>query len=180
MFCDLVVYFIYPKGVQSFCFAQIAPSVTLECGLAKEPGGVTHAIDFIEKCLRCHSLFEQKPLKPIRLFHTIGTVTIPKNLAFSFGEKSDLTIAPEVEHYNFKELDPETTFAEISDEDTKWFEVKDEFGNSVSPQFFFQDGKKIKLKKKLMPAMITLDKKIIREDCFCYLMERYKIPLEGS
>jgi hypothetical protein len=33
------------------------------------------------------------------------------------------------------------------------------------------------LKKSLMPAMLTRDTRVIRQDCLCYLMER--IPYAG-
>jgi hypothetical protein len=29
-----------------------------------------------------------------------------------------------------------------------------------------------------MPAMLTLDERIIRQDCLCYLMERYPLPAD--
>jgi len=28
----------------------------------------------------------------------------------------------------------------------------------------------------LMPAMLTRDKRVIRQDCLCYLMERISLP----
>ncbi|MDV3241139.1 MAG: hypothetical protein LOY00_05035, partial [Methylocaldum sp.] len=33
------------------------------------------------------------------------------------------------------------------------------------------------LKRAVMPSMLTLDKRIIRQDCFCYLMERKSLNL---
>ena len=32
---------------------------------------------------------------------------------------------------------------------------------------------KVYLNRTLMPAMITLDKTIVRQDCLCYLLEDY-------
>jgi len=28
-----------------------------------------------------------------------------------------------------------------------------------------------------MPSMLTLDEKVIRQDCLCYVMERYQIAM---
>ncbi|MFZ3041956.1 MAG: hypothetical protein WA108_09235 [Thiobacillus sp.] len=34
----------------------------------------------------------------------------------------------------------------------------------------------ITLRKPLMPAMLTRDEQVIRQDCLCYLMERIRTP----
>jgi hypothetical protein len=34
------------------------------------------------------------------------------------------------------------------------------------------DGK-IRLRVPVMPSMLTLDERVVRQDCLCYLMERY-------
>lgn len=65
LFSRTVVYFIRPEGVQSAAFAELCPSVTLECG---PPGGVIGqqmAQQFIDDCLHLHSLESHAPL-PVR------------------------------------------------------------------------------------------------------------------
>jgi hypothetical protein len=34
------------------------------------------------------------------------------------------------------------------------------------------------LKRRTMPAMLTTDARIVREDCLCYLMERLSLESE--
>jgi hypothetical protein len=41
--------------------------------------------------------------------------------------------------------------------------------------FDYQRGE-IALRQRLMPAMLTRDERVIRQDCLCYLMERLKTP----
>ncbi len=174
LFSDIVVYHLYPKGIQSFAFSQLAPSLTLECGLSGEKQGIEDTSRFIKSCLNLQSLTNKNKNSPVKIFHTIGTVTIPKTVDFSFSEHTALKIFPEVEQFNFRELEPGTTFARVASEETLSFDVKDEFGNLVSSDFFYQEGLEVKLRRKVMPAMITLDTRVIRQDCFCYLMERYQ------
>ena len=50
--------------------------------------------------------------------------------------------------------------------------AKDEYGNDVTDDFFsFQNGE-LQINRLTMPSMLTLNERVIRQDCFCYLMER--------
>ena len=48
--------------------------------------------------------------------------------------------------------------------------VLDEHGADLTPAFFHFDGPQIRLRRDIVPAMITPDQQIIRQDCLCYLM----------
>jgi hypothetical protein len=51
-----------------------------------------------------------------------------------------------------------------------------EDGGDVTSDFFaIRDGELL-LSRGAMPSMLTLDERIIRQDCLCYLMERYALP----
>jgi hypothetical protein len=50
----------------------------------------------------------------------------------------------------------------------------DEQGNEVSDKYFTVQDDEIRLMLRVMPVMLTVDKEAIRQDCFCYLMERYQ------
>ena len=172
MFSTLVVYYLYPKGVQSFAFASIAPSVTLECGLDADREGVKHAANYLEKCLNTPAFGEEPIQSPFELFHTIGTVTVDSNLSVGFDQGVDLQLCPEIEGYNFKELKQGTLFANTNRKVNNPLIVKNEHGNDVTSDFFALEKGTIKLTKKVMPAMLTKDLRVIKQDCLCYLMER--------
>ena len=44
--------------------------------------------------------------------------------------------------------------------------------NEVGNRVFQIKDQKIQLINSMMPAMLTLDEMVIRQDCLCYLMER--------
>ena len=52
----------------------------------------------------------------------------------------------------------------------------DETGMEVGAQYFSVEDGELRLKKKVMPAMLTVNETAIRHDCLCYLMERYPLP----
>ena len=58
--------------------------------------------------------------------------------------------------------------------------VLDEHGRDISDQFFTQARGAITLKQDVVPAMITRDEAIIREDCLCYFMRPMRTPEMSS
>jgi len=174
LFSHTVVYFTTPKGVQSEAMAKICPAVTLECGKVGELDGIDHASRFIETVLELEHLPDHVP-SDIDLFHTVARVTILDELDFSFDGSGDLTLDGSIELYNFKEIHEGTRFATLNADNEKVFNVYDDHGNDLYDEFFIHEDNTIKLKKSVMPSMFTKDKYVIKEDCLCYLMERYKL-----
>lgn len=179
LFSRTVVYFIRPTGVQSAAFAELCPSVTLECGKVGDRGGVEHAAQFVDACLHLAQLPEHDiPHHDIDLFHTVAIVRIPEPVRFGFGSGDvDVRLAPDLDHLNFRELPQGTTLGWINEACTGCLEVSDESGRSVTERFFEVVDGELRTKVPLMPSMFTRDERVIRQDCLGYLMERY--PLES-
>jgi hypothetical protein len=57
-------------------------------------------------------------------------------------------------------------------------EVWDEAGVAVADRYFEVVNGELRTRRSVMPAMLTLDERIIRQDCLCYLMERYPLPAD--
>lgn len=173
LFSRTVVYFQRPLGVQSMAFASLCPSVTLECGKAGSNNGVIHAAEMLDAVLNLQKFPTQAPHKTeIDLFHTVGIVKIPEHLSFSFGNQSaDLIFDEALDHLNFCELPEGFEFAKISHQDA-FLRVADESGQDVSKSYFNTENDRLLLARELMPSMLTLDTRVIRQDCLCYFMER--------
>ncbi len=174
LFSHIVVFFQTPKGVQSMAMAQLCPSITVECGKPHEPHGVQHALDFLDTVLHLESIPDQ-PLPPheIDIFHTVARVTVPEAVSFSFGEKpADIVFAPDLDSLNFSELPIGTPIARVRPGSGAMLQAWGEDGNDVSAEYFAVVNDRIVLTEAVMPSMLTLDAKIIRQDCLCYLMER--------
>jgi hypothetical protein len=178
LFSRIVVYFIRPRGVQSAAFAELCPSVTVECGKPGTPGGVEHAAAFMEAALHL-SEFPAHRVAPddIDLFHTVATVKVPEAVSFGFGApEADIDFLPELDHCNFRELARGELLGRVRPDSRARLLVLDERGEDVSLRLFDYARGNIALAKPLMPAMLTRDARVIRQDCLCYLMERIRAP----
>ena len=178
LFSRIVVYFLRPRGVQSAAFAELCPSVTVECGKPGTPGGVEHAAAFMEAALHL-SEFPAHPVSPhdIDLFHTVATVKVPEAASFGFGTpEADIDFLPELDHCNFRELKRGDRLGRLRPDSAARLLVLDEQGEDVSSDLFDYRHGDVTLAKTLMPAMLTRDARVIRQDCLCYLMERIGMP----
>ena len=45
-------------------------------------------------------------------------------------------------------------------------------GREVTEDYFFFGRGEVETTREIMPSMLTLDRRVIRQDCLCYLMER--------
>ncbi len=174
LFTRTVVYFIRPVGVQSAAFSPYCPAVTLECGKPGNSLGVEHALGFIDTCLHLSQLPDHPVEKrDIDLFHNKAQVKIPQEISFSFSsDKTHIRFVENLEQMNFTEMPASTVFAFYNSDSRKLLQAKDESGQDVSDEYFQYIDKRIELKRKMMPSMLTMDEAVIRQDCLCYLMER--------
>jgi succinylglutamate desuccinylase len=177
LFGRLVVYFTRPKGVQSGAFAEICPAVTLECGKPGHQHGVDHAFEYLNSCLHISQLPDHPvPSQDIDVYHTVAQVKINQDINFSFEHsQTDLLLDRDLERMNFTEIPAGTQFANVFDMTTLPVTAKDETGKIITDKFFSIIDNTLQINKTTMPSMLTLDEKVIKQDCLCYLMERLKL-----
>jgi succinylglutamate desuccinylase len=177
LFSRTVVYFIRPRGVQSQAMARLCPAVTLECGKVHDQLGIDHAREYIDACLRLSHVPNQPVAShDIDLFHTVAQVKVPSAFEFAFAthdsaQHAALLLSPELERLNFRELPAGTAFGRCASGVA--LDVRDEWGRDVHRHYFDTADGEIRLRVAVMPSMLTRDETVIRQDCLCYLMERY-------
>jgi len=175
LFGRTVVFFTQPDSVQSRAFAELAPAVTVECGKAGEAHGVDHAARYLDAVLHLSELPDEPvPAHDYDLYHTVATVTVREDVAFGFSQ-GDLVLREDLDHLNFAELPANTGFGRAQFEAAQPGELvaaRDEQGEDVVERYFWLDGAELRTRQSVMPAMLTRDPTIIRQDCLCYLMER--------
>ena len=177
LFGRLVVYFTRPKGVQSGAFAEICPAVTLECGKPGQQHGVDHAFEYLNSCLHISQLLDH-PVPPhdIDVYHTVAQVKVNQDIKFSFeNTQTDLLLDRDLERMNFTEIPAGTQFGNVFDMTTLPVTAKDENGRIVTDNFFSIIDNTLQNIKTTMPSMLTLDERVIKQDCLCYLMERLEL-----
>ena len=178
LFSRTVVFFTRPIGVQSQAFADLCPSTTVECGQVGQTNTVEHAHDFIDAALHLSDIPQHKIAKQdVDLFHTIAIVKVPEQASFSFnGDNCQICFDKNIDHMNFKEVSSGTVIAKTHMiKPIIHLEAWNNDGINIGDELFEYENNEIKIKKTLMPAMLTLNEKVIRQDCLCYLMERYPI-----
>lgn len=176
LFGRLLVYFTHPKGTQSSAFAEFCPAVTLECGRPGQPFGTEHAFQFLDSCLHLRE-FPAQPLarQDVDIYHTVAQVTVAEDASYSFSDTTaDLLLNPDLESLNFTEIAAGTALG-----NTQFGRMpliaKDNDGQPVTEQFLAIKDGQVQLTRPTMPSMLTLDERVIRQDCLCYLMERLTI-----
>jgi succinylglutamate desuccinylase len=176
LFGRTVVHFQRPRGVAAMAMATLCPSVTLECGRAGQVHGTEHARDYLDACLH----LAEHPTHPVAahdvdLFRTVAIVKIPAEVRFGFaGNALDLCLAGDLDRLNFRELPAGTPFGEVCGDATRGIplDVRDDEDADVAARYFERAGRELRTRLPLMPAMLTQDVRVIRQDCLCYLMER--------
>ncbi|HYP68387.1 MAG TPA: M14 family metallopeptidase [Thiobacillaceae bacterium] len=177
LFSRTVVYFTQPAGVQSAAFASLCPAVTVECGKPGTVSGMDHAAGFVEAALHL-SGFPAHPVphQDVDLLHTVATVKLPGALAFSVGKPgTDLTLIEDIDHFNFRELPAGTLLGQFALGPQVPLDVTDNNGKPLAERYFEVRNGQLLTRRPVMPAMLTRDERIIRQDCLCYLMERIEI-----
>jgi len=175
LFSRTLVYFTPPRGVQSIAMSRLGPAVTLECGRVGEKHGVDHAREYLDACLHLSSLSKHPVASgDIDLFHTVAQVRIPEKVSFGFPPgQADILLSPELERFNFRELPRGTALGRVNTLHGVRLEVRDEQGRDVADRYFSITHGELRLKLPVMLSMLTPDEAAIRQDCLCYLMERY-------
>jgi len=181
LFGRTVVFFETPRGVQSLAMAEHCPAITIECGKPHLQKGTDHAAEFVDSLLHL-AAFPDHPVqneKELDVCHTVAKVVIPEAYSFSYTDgNADIVLLPELEEDNFSMLEEGTPFASVRPGSGARFAAFDDENVDRFDDLFVIENDEIRLRKRLMPSMITLDERVIRQDCFCYLMERIDLVIK--
>ncbi len=182
LFSRVVVYFTRPRGVASMAMTELCPAVTLECGKVGQARGVEHAAEFLEACLHlARHPAHPVPEHDIDLFHTVAVVKIPPEVSFGFGcSNRDLCLPGDLERLNFRELPAGTFFGTVKPGVERPLDVRNELDHDVAERYFTVEKGSLLTRTPVMPSMLTQNEMVIRQDCLCYLMERYDAHLKDD
>jgi len=174
MFSSKVVYFTIPTGTLSHSMSEFCPSVTLECGQAGEVHGTDHSLAYIETCLHQESISLQPvDADAVHLFHMVATVNVNPDVLFGFGRvPADVAFRDALDEYNFTELPVGTSFGTVLNPELTPLIATDNEGRDITSDYFDFSGGELLTNREIMPSMLTLDRRVIAQDCLCYLMER--------
>ena len=178
-FNHIAMVFQSPKGVSTMAFDNICPAITLECSTPGNVPAIKRAFELIDDLMHMDH-FPEKPLPAhdLQLVKNSATVKVNENITFCFEDEEysdslgyDLTLVKNFDHHNFTLLEKNEVFAYSKID--KPFLVISPTGQDITGEIIQNINGEISLKNALMPAMISMDKKIVLQDCLCYLLEDY-------
>ena len=174
LFSPKVVYFTMPPGTLSHSLSAYIPSVTLECGMAGEIHATDHTLAYLETCLHLESISRARvDADAVHLFHMVATVNVSDKVLFGFGRVPvELALREDLDKFNFRELPAGTSFGNINNGMRQPLIATDTEGKDVTDRYFSFDRGQVETAREIMPSMLTLDRRVIQQDCLCYLMDR--------
>lgn len=174
LFSRRVVCFRGVPGTQTASLAGLLPAVTAECGQPASAVNAAAAARFVDAALNLDELPRpSNGADALDLYHTLGVVRVREDVKFEFGDgEAELRFAPALDAHNFRELGPATVWGETGH--PMPLRMIDEAGQDVAEHYFENSGGKLRLRRHAVPAMLTVDPNIVRQDCLCYLMERLR------
>ncbi|WP_019625058.1 M14 family metallopeptidase [Thioalkalivibrio sp. ALJT] len=172
LFGRTVVYFTRPCGVASMALARIAPAVTLECGHPGDTAGVDHAREMIDAVLHLDHFSDKPPRSgAIEIFHTVAQVRVRPGLQAGLDAHNDVRLEPDLDRLNFQLLAAGSQLVRVrADAEDPLIAIAED-GSEVTREYLERFGQEIRLRRPAMPSMLTLDSRVIAQDCLCYLME---------
>lgn len=172
LFARRAVRFRGIPGTSTASFAGVIPAVTAECGLPHHAANQEAAAQFLDAVLNLDELPDGPgDRSALDLYHTLGVVRLRKDVSFLFGtDEADVRFDPEIDAHNFGDLLPGTILGATVH--PMPLSMIDEAGRDVAEEYFEVSGGNLRLRKKAVPAMLTTEPRIVRQDCLCYLMER--------
>lgn len=174
MFNHIGLVFTRPKGVSTMAFNGVCPAAILECSRPGDELGIHHATELLDALLHMDHFPERPvPAHDLQLVRTLATLNIPDHVSIDFDLSSpaDLRFVQNFDHLNFTEIKTQDVFAHTRVD--RPLEITNQLGEDVTDQIIRVEAGKVYLNKSLMPAMITMDEAIIRQDCLCHLLVDY-------
>ncbi|MBF0423951.1 MAG: succinylglutamate desuccinylase/aspartoacylase family protein, partial [Magnetococcales bacterium] len=186
MFSDKLVFFLQPGASISTAFSDICPAITIECGVSGDPQQTEITARLLENLLHLDALpRESAPMDGLSFFQITAMLKVPPHLSFGFvaHESPELLFLLDPPRHNFQDMPQGTVFARCRMDHhrpTVRFTAIDENGQDLFTRFFSIQGSEIITSQSFVPAMLTLNRTIIRQDCLGYVLERIKhFPLPG-
>ena len=178
IFSSTLIYFTEPHEVLSLAFSEICPSITIEAGRSGEPDSEPHVLAFLESLFGLESIPDELNRNNLKVFHSMVRIKVPDESSIKFRDQFsevDFCFLRELDSLNFHEV-PVNTLLGWRNNPTKSLLVLNENNRDVAIDYLDYKGTEIRLKRSVIPSMISTDEKIVHQDCLGYLMEPCEIP----
>jgi hypothetical protein len=177
MFSDKIVYFTEPSEVQSMAFSKICPSITIEAGRSKEEAGIETLIEKIDQLFKLDNFPKGIDRASLNVFHTTSRMMFTQDATLDFDmkadSKNDFSFVSNIDDHNFLEVEKGELIGFVNNRASFYIE-KAPLEDLFDEYFEVKEGK-LFARQSFIPAMISKDIQIIKDDCFGYIMERFPV-----
>lgn len=169
-FAPRAVLFRGLPGTQTSSFSGLIPAITIECGQPGCEANAAAAADLVHNVLVLDDLATAPGGARSALYHTLARVRVKPEVAIgAHSNGAWLALEPELDRHNFSHVEPGFRLGSTNHPMT--IEVVDEQGQDVAHDYFVVEDGELRVRQDVIPAMLTVDERIIRQDCLCYIME---------
>lgn len=169
------VYYRVPSGTQCDAFSSICPSLTLELGMAGTTDALPRCERFLDFCMNLESLPDAYvPSEDFELFQIVARASVSPEIDFAFEADANCEVRfrTDLEDFNFVTLDSGTELALLHMQEGQPVYATTETGDDVTDHYFAVQGGRLNVNRPFVAAMLTRDRRVVRQDCLCYVMER--------
>lgn len=182
LYTPTVVYFQEPASAKSVAFSKFTTALTIECGKSADPTGIEHTTDFLDTCMRLESIDHSGVHQnDISIYYSYLRMKLPDGASVAFADRAtaaDLTLLDSIEKLNFAICEKDTLLGYSAKE--RPFVLLQESGDDCFDSYFKWKNGEIRFRQKSVPAMLTKDKDVIRDDCIGYLMKEVQASDVGN
>lgn len=173
LFAPRAVLFRGLPGTQTASFSGQVPAITVECGQSGKIENAQAAARLVDAVLSLDVLNAADSRADLTLFHTLARVKLRSDVALKRDRfRPWLELENNLDLHNFSRLPEGFRFGKTNH--AMPFEVMNEDEQDVASSFFEIAEGRVHLTTSIIPAMLTTQERIIRQDCLCYLMEELK------
>lgn len=155
----------------------VCPTVTIECGGREDDSADRIAFEGLQRYLTLDSVFTLAEADwGLELLNNPVRVELQTEAFLTYAEqpsdKVDLTLRPDVEHFNFGVIEPNTPLGWTKEKSLAGvLRAINSVDHDVLDQLLYLDGLQLKVKQPLKLFMITSNPDIAKMDCLFYAVK---------
>jgi succinylglutamate desuccinylase len=177
-FGESLILITEPRGAFTVAMSEYCPAVVLECGRSGEGLGIIKVKEYLDKLIVLKTLDDIKYTNQI-IYKTIARVKVPSETVIDFNGESDqdvqFSFIKTIEDFNFATVNKDTILCHANNVEELPV-VLDNDNNIVSSEYLYNDNRQIKLRKEVIPSMLSTNIQVTLDDCLGYLMEIIEKP----
>lgn len=171
-FAPKVIWAPSPRTTFAAAVSELCPAVTLECGTPWDAAGYARAAEMLDGLLSLDGPLPTAWPNGVDLHESVAVVRVPSEVDFGFEEERDLALRRDLDESNFEMLPPGYELARVKRGSNARLSAYDDDGHDVTAEYFAVDGERLVTAQSLVPAMFSLDARVIRQDCLGYVLLR--------